>query len=88
MIATMKRYGNRSQRAGVIAYEYGATWIRLQFAGGEIYEYPARKVGSANLKKMKRYADEGEGLTTFINKNPEVKNGYVRDSERSRRSKT
>ena len=72
----MKPYGNRSGKAGVIAYEYGPDWIRLQFASGDTYNYTTGSIGAANLKRMKRLADSGEGLTTFINTHPDVKEGY------------
>ena len=74
----MKRYGNRSGNAGVTAYEYGRDWIRLRFVDGDTYTYLARDIGAANLKTMKRLADSGEGLTTFINTHPHVKSGYSR----------
>ena len=73
----MKPYRGSSGDAGVSAYEYGSSWIRLQFVGGKVYEYTAGSVGPTNLKTMKRLADDGEGLTTFINTHPEVKDGYI-----------
>lgn len=72
----MKSYGNRSGNSGVVAYEYGPEWICLQFSRGDTYKYTASGVGPGNLKTMKRLADSGQGLTTFINTNPSIKNGY------------
>jgi hypothetical protein len=77
-VASVKRYRNLSNEAGVRAYAYGRGWIRIQFVRGGTYEYTSRGVGQANLRKMKRLADAGEGLTTFINQHPDVKNGYAR----------
>lgn len=74
----MRPYGNRSGDAGVEAYEYGPDWIRVKFARGQTYEYNASKVGVVKLETMKRLADSGDGLTTFINQHPSVKNGYSR----------
>ena len=74
----MSPYQNRGADGGIVAYEYGSDWIRLQFVGGKIYEYSASKIGVANLQTMKRLADAGDGLTTFVNLHPEVKNGYSR----------
>jgi hypothetical protein len=71
----MKRYGNRNGTAGVWSYDYGPKWIRVSFARGGTYEYTRESVGAENLRKMKRLADAGEGLTTFINQHP-VKMGY------------
>jgi hypothetical protein len=50
----------------------------VKFAHGLTYKYTASKVGVGELETMKRLADSGEGLTTFINQNPAVKNGYSR----------
>ncbi|HEY9154923.1 MAG TPA: hypothetical protein VIM69_07330 [Opitutaceae bacterium] len=75
----MKPYTNRSGKAGVVGYEYGDGWITLQFARGAHYTYSAAKIGKTNLAKMKRLADAGEGLTTFINTHSEVKNGYTKE---------
>lgn len=74
----MKRYGNRSGDAGVRAYDYGPDWILIQFARDqdEAYEYRRAQIGAANFREMKRLADSGDGLTTFINTHPEVKTGY------------
>lgn len=74
----MKPYRNRSGDAGVVAYDYGAGWIDLQFAGGRIYRYTASGIGTADLETMKKLADAGEGLTTFVNTHSHVKNGYAR----------
>ena len=75
---TMKPYGNRNGDSGVIAYDYGRDWIRLRFVGGNVYQYTARGIGAANLKTMKRLADSGDGLTTFVNTHPDIKNSYSR----------
>ena len=75
----MKPYRHRGGEAGVVAYDYGVDWIRLQFAGSSrIYEYPRGRIGAVNLGVMKRLADAGRGLTTFVNTRPRVKNGYAR----------
>jgi hypothetical protein len=74
----MKPYRNRNRDAGVVAYDYGPDWIRLQFSRGETYEYLAKDIGRTNLKTMKHLADSGDGLTTFINTTPTVRDGYSR----------
>ncbi|ACB77153.1 hypothetical protein [Opitutus terrae] len=74
----MKRYRNAVGDSGVVAYDYGTDWIRLQFSRGKPYTYRAAKIGRANLETMKRLADAGDGLTTFINTHPKVRNGYLR----------
>ena len=80
-IVSVMRYRKLSGEAGVQAYAHGPGWIHLQFVRGGTYEYTSRSVGRANLQKMKRLAHAGEGLTTFINQHPEVKNGYARRLE-------
>ena len=77
-IDLMKPYRNRSGDAGIVAYDYGRDWIQLQFAGGKIYEYTASGVGAVNVKKMMQLADSGDGLTTFVNTHPRIKDGYSR----------
>lgn len=73
----MKSYRHRHADTGVVAYHYGDDWIELRFKGGERYRYTAESVGRKHLVAMKRLADSGEGLTTYVNTHPEVKNGYV-----------
>lgn len=43
-----------------------------------VYEYTRASVGLAHLTEMKRRADEGRGLSTYISQNPQVRNGYAR----------
>ena len=73
----MKAYRNLNGDAGVAAYEQGPGWIRIRFHRGGTYRYTSDRVGPRNLKAMKRLAEEGRGLTTFINQHPEVKDGYA-----------
>jgi len=74
----MRAYRSRSGDSGVTGYEYGSDWIKLRFHGGKLYEYSSRRIGAENLETMKRLADSGEGLTTFVNTHPRVKEGYSR----------
>jgi hypothetical protein len=69
----MKPYGNRSGNSGVVAYDNGSDWISLQFVDGGKYKYRASNVGLDNLKTMKRLADSGQGLMTFINTHPSIR---------------
>ena len=72
----MKPYLNRTGKSGIIAYEYDATSIRVQFHDGKTYEYSISRIGSSNLEMLKRCADAGEGLNAAINTNPAIKNGW------------
>ena len=74
----MKPYANLSGDSGISAYEYGSDWIHIQFVHGGTYEYTSSSVGAANLETLKRLADSGDELNTFINTTPSVKKGYSR----------
>jgi hypothetical protein len=74
----MKPYRDVDGDSGVSAYEYGDEWIRVRFKHGGTYEYRASSIGLSHLNAMKRLADSGDGLATYINTNPDVKDGYSR----------
>ncbi len=77
----MKPYANRSHDAGVAAYDYTRDSIRLRFARDRrVYTYHAHTIGRSNLATMKRLADAGDGLTTFINTHPKIRDGYTRNT--------
>jgi hypothetical protein len=78
----VKGYGDNNGDSGILAYEYGDDWIRVQFKHGGTYVYQASDIGSAHLNMMKRLADSGTGLTTYINMHPEVRDGYSRNWRR------
>jgi curved DNA-binding protein CbpA len=66
----MTGYGNRE--SGIAKYTYGADWIRVQFNDGDTYEYRASKIGQLHINEMKRLADAGDGLSTYINTHRDV----------------
>lgn len=72
----MKPYQGSDGDSGIAAYAYGKDWIRIRFKKGGTYRYPASMIGAAHLRAMKRLADSGKGLNTYINTHPEVKEGY------------
>jgi hypothetical protein len=72
----MKTYTDTNGDSGISAYDYGEDWIRIQFKFGGTYEYRSSGIGLAHLATLKRLADSGDGLNTYINKNPDVKKGY------------
>lgn len=74
----MKRYQNLGGDSSVVAYEYDATSIRVQFNDNSIYEYSSAKIGETALQEMKRLADAGRGLCSYINRHKEIRNGYSR----------
>ncbi|MES2598229.1 MAG: hypothetical protein V4662_23040 [Verrucomicrobiota bacterium] len=74
----MKPYKDTDGNSGISAYRCGDGWIRVRFKEGGTYEYRAAEIGAAHLKAMKRLAEAGKGLTTYINANSRVRDGYSR----------
>jgi hypothetical protein len=73
------RYKNKSGRGGVREYEPGRKYIRLRFANEQTwYEYNEMKPGRRHVEAMKRFAEAGEGLTTYVNRH--VRGNYARKS--------
>jgi hypothetical protein len=62
----MQRYKN-SVNSGVLAYEIGEDRIKVKFLDGTIYLYTYQSAGEHNIEQMKALAEQGKGLTTFIN---------------------
>ena len=64
----MQRYTNRSGESGVLAYELGPDWIAVKFAEGAVYRYDAERPGRPVVAEMKRLAERGSGLSTYISR--------------------
>ena len=62
----MKAYGNLHGNSGVVSYEEGGDFIRVQFKKGGIYLYIYDSAGEEEVEFMKELAREGKGLTSFI----------------------
>lgn len=67
--ASFTPYINKSGHSGIVAYEAGSDNIIIQFNDGEMYLYTYSATGEKHVEEMKRLAQKGEGLTTYINKN-------------------
>ena len=63
----MTNYNNLSGESGIIAYEIGSDFIRIQFADHGIYLYTEASTGAEHIAKMKEMAIKGRGLNTYIN---------------------
>ena len=63
----MERYKNLSGGSGIVAYESGTDFIRVQFSSGSVYLYTYESAGSESIEEMKELASKGEGLNSFIN---------------------
>ena len=72
----MRAYKDTDRDSGISAYDYGDDWIKVQFNNGQIYEYRALKIGQAHIIAMKGLAEAGEGLNSYIMRNPTVRNGW------------
>lgn len=64
----MERYRNSNGDSGVAAYEIGADYILVKFTKGGTYSYSYRKAGQRYVDEMKRLAQRGRGLNSYINK--------------------
>ena len=71
----MESYTNVGGNSGIINYEIGQNFIKVEFVDGSIYRYTYASAGSANIEYMKQLARQGHGLNSFINKN--IKNLYA-----------
>ena len=72
----MERYSDVDKDSGIIGYETGDDYIRVQFSGNSVYLYTYASAGATNIEQMKKLAADGEGLNAFINKN--VRKKYAR----------
>ncbi len=72
----MKPYRNAG--SGITGYEYSDRWIHIRFASAAVHAYTKGRIGAKHLAALKKLADAGDGLNTYINKNPRVKNGSTR----------
>jgi hypothetical protein len=71
-----KDYKDRSGTSGVRHYALGQTFIRVWFEDGGLYQYDEAKPGALHVARMKRLAEEGRGLATYINQH--VRENYAR----------
>ena len=63
----MERYRNLHGGSGVDAYAFTPTSILVRFRSSDrVYEYSHRSAGAGNVRRMKRLAEAGRGLGTFI----------------------
>ena len=58
----------------VIAYQSGYDHIAVQFKDGSMYLYTNKSAGKQSITQMKKLAEAGAGLTTYISQH--VKDRY------------
>lgn len=64
----MEHYKDIDHDSGVIGYEIGDTYIKVQFSGtARIYTYSYGVAGSTHVERMKVLARAGDGLNAYIN---------------------
>ena len=75
----MTRYLNRSGDSGVVEYEIASDSSIVAFSkrsgGTSGYLYNYDKPGRQNVEKMKRLAEAGKGLSSFVGKT--IKKNYA-----------
>lgn len=73
----MIKYLDIDNDSGIEAYEIGLDKISVKFRNtAKIYVYSYISAGKENVEHMKKLAQSGDGLNSFINLN--VKYKYVR----------
>lgn len=71
----MKRYRNSGGDSGVSSFVIGDDFIIVKFHGTfRTYRYSNRKAGQNHVDTMKKLAQSGSGLNSYINRY--VKNLY------------
>ena len=70
-------YESQNGNSGVSFYALGPSYISVWFHNGRGYVYDGRRPGKLHVDEMKRLAEEGRGLTTYINHH--VRKNYARE---------
>ena len=64
----MNFYKNMNGNSGVESYEIAPTFIIVKFQGSaRTYKYSYEKAGKLHVDNMKKMAQNGVGLNTYIN---------------------
>jgi hypothetical protein len=63
----MQKYKNLSGKSGIIGFEETGDSITIFFSKGGVYLYNYKRPGIQITEKMKKIANEGKGLNTYIN---------------------
>jgi hypothetical protein len=70
----LTRYGSLDGDSGVIAYQIGDDWIKLEFPG-KLYLYNHSSAGIDKIEPMKDRARAGRGLASYVSRH--VREGYA-----------
>ena len=74
MFFKMETYKNLSKESGVNKYLIEDESIVIQFKDGGLYVYNYTKPGKPHVERMKKLAQNGKGLSTFIS--TKIKKNY------------
>lgn len=72
----MQKYNPFNRKSGIVAYESGFDFIRVQFSDEAQYIYTYESAGANHVEKMKILASRGNGLDKYINTH--VRESYER----------
>jgi hypothetical protein len=64
----MENYANKSGKSGISEYEICKEYIRVKFRDGHIYRYGYSHPGREKVEYMKKLAENGIGLNSYISK--------------------
>jgi hypothetical protein len=68
-------YKNLSHKSGVAAYQIRKDAILIRFISDGTYLYNYERPGKKHVEKMKKLAEAGEGLSTYISQH--VRENYA-----------
>jgi len=72
-------YKNISQKSGVKAYAIEPEGIKVEFENDGTYLYTYKSAGKAAIEKMKKLAQSGKSLSTFISQ--KIKDKFAKKIE-------
>ncbi len=64
----MKRYRNLGGDSGIVAYKIDADSIIVEFSDNSLYLYDYTKPGPEEVEHMKKLAEQGQGLNSYISR--------------------
>lgn len=62
----MQQYKNLGENSNVRAFFIGEDYVDVEFNGGAIYRYSYKSAGIDKVEEMKRRAEQGCGLNSYI----------------------
>ena len=72
----METYRDLNNDSGVSAYEISNNSITVRFKTGAVYLYNYASTGVTDIEEMKRLAESGDGLNSYIGR--KVKGNYAK----------